>query len=34
LKTSAGDEGLTVQVPERAPDAIATVIRVEVSGTL
>jgi alpha-L-fucosidase len=33
LKTSAGDDGLTIEIPAKAPDVIASVIRVEVSGT-
>ena len=34
LTTSAGADGLVINVPEKAPDPAATVIRVEVSGTL
>jgi alpha-L-fucosidase len=34
LKTFSGADGLVIDVPEKAPDAIATVIRVEVSGEL
>ncbi|HEY4205833.1 MAG TPA: alpha-L-fucosidase [Puia sp.] len=34
LKTSAGDEGLVLHVPVKAPDAIASVIRMEVKGVL
>jgi alpha-L-fucosidase len=34
LKTDASAEGLVINVPEKAPDTIATVIRVEVSGGL
>jgi alpha-L-fucosidase len=34
LKTSASDEGVVIQVPSKAPDAIASVVRVEVSGVL
>jgi len=34
LTTSAGADGLVIDVPEKAPDTIATVIKVEVNGTL
>jgi len=34
LKTDASADGLVINVPEKAPDTIATVIRMEVSGTL
>jgi alpha-L-fucosidase len=34
LTTSAGTDGLVINVPDKAPDPIASVIRVEVSGTL
>jgi alpha-L-fucosidase len=34
LKTDASADGLVINVPEKAPDTIATVIRVEVSGIL
>jgi alpha-L-fucosidase len=34
LETSATEEGLTIQVPQKAPDPIASVIRIEVSGIL
>jgi alpha-L-fucosidase len=34
LKTTADNDVVTVQVPEKASDAIATVIKVEVKGTL
>ncbi|MDO6435246.1 alpha-L-fucosidase [Flavitalea sp. BT771] len=34
LKTEATADGLVIHVPEKAPDTIATVIRMEVSGIL
>jgi alpha-L-fucosidase len=34
LKTDASADGLVINVPEKAPDTIAAVIRVEVSGIL
>jgi alpha-L-fucosidase len=34
LKTQMTGEGLAIQVPEKAPDTIATVIKLEVQGTL
>jgi alpha-L-fucosidase len=34
LTTSAGADGLVIDVPEKAPDTMATVIKVEVSGAL
>jgi len=34
LTTSAGADGLVIDVPEKAPDTIASVIKVEVNGTL
>jgi alpha-L-fucosidase len=34
LKTQMTGEDLTIQVPEKAPDTIATVIKLEVQGTL
>jgi len=34
LKTAAATDGLTIDVPASAPDKIASVIRLEVSGTL
>jgi len=34
LTTSDGADGLVINVPEKAPDTIATVIRVEVNGVL
>jgi alpha-L-fucosidase len=34
LATAASDEGLVITVPEKAPDAIATVIRLQVKGTI
>jgi len=34
LKTSSSDEGLTIHVPAQAPDAIASVIKIEVKGKL
>ena len=34
LTTSAGADGLVIDVPAKAPDPVASVIRVEMSGTL
>jgi alpha-L-fucosidase len=34
LKTAAGTGGLTIQVPEKAPNEIASVIKLEVNGVL
>jgi alpha-L-fucosidase len=34
LKTTSGKEGLTVYLPEKAPDAVASVIKVELKGKI
>lgn len=34
LKTEASNEGLVINVPDKAPDAVATVVKVEVKGAL
>jgi alpha-L-fucosidase len=32
VKTKSGDGGMTISVPAKAPDAIASVIKIEVKG--
>jgi len=34
IKTQASAEGLVINVPAKAPDAIATVIKVQVKGAV
>jgi alpha-L-fucosidase len=34
LKTQEGKEGLEISLPEKAPDAVASVIKVELKGTV